>query len=89
MMGIGANINIGRNVYSELPEGIQSRNINRSYDGLLRLGVKFFNVYLFAEGGLGQINGSDNFYNELTQSIEPHEWSKLNWFVSLRFGVFL
>jgi hypothetical protein len=94
IFGAGINMNIGRNVYYDsppyydLPEGIQ-RCINRSYDGLLRLGVKFSSVYLFAEGGLGQINGSDNFYNELTQSIEPHEWSKLNWFVSLRFGVII
>ena len=94
IFGAGINMNIGRNVYydsppyHDLPEGMQ-RCINRSYDGLLRLGVKFSSVYLFAEGGLGQINGSDNFYNELTQSIEPHEWSKLNWFVSLRFGVII
>ena len=87
IMGVGANVNIGRNVYSGLPDGVQSRRVNMGYDGIIRLGGKFGRVYMFAEGGLGQLNGADNFYNEVTQSTESHKWSKLNWTTSLGLGV--
>ena len=87
ILGAGVNLNIGRNVYSGLPDGVQSRRVNMGYDGIIRLGGKFGRVYMFAEGGLGQLNGADNFYNEVTQSTESHKWSKLNWTTSLGLGV--
>jgi len=87
IMGIGANINIGRNIYSGLPVGVQSRKIDMGYDGVLRLGGRVGRFYMFAEGGLGKIGGVDNFYDEYTQCTESHEWSKLNWRASLGLGL--
>ena len=87
MMGAGVNINVGRNVYSGLPDKVQERRIKTGCDGIIRLGTRFGRMYLFAEGGLGKINGYDSFYNELTYRKEPHKWSKLNWSTSLGLGV--
>lgn len=87
VMGFGANVNVGRNVYSELPYGVTARKINMGYDGVLRLGGRFGRVYMFAEGGLGMVSGIDKFYNDLTRRKESHEWNKLNWTASLGLGV--
>lgn len=102
IMGVGANINFGWFIDSDsksgsdsdsdsssrLPDGVLFRKINMGCDGVLRLGVRGQSFYLFAEGGLGKISGFDNLYNEVTEQTESHNWSKLNWHISLNLGLF-
>ena len=88
ILGMGVNLNVGRNIKSGLPASVQSRRLNMGCDGILRLGVKLGKkMYMFVEGGAGRINGVDYFRNETAQSNTQIKWRRANGTISLGLGM--
>lgn len=87
ILGAGVNLNVGRTIKSGLPENVQSRRLNMGCDGILRLGVKTGKTYMFVEGGLGEINGTDYFYNETEQITTSIKWRRTNGTISVGLGI--
>ena len=87
ILGAGVNLNVGRTIKSGLPENVQSRRLNMGCDGILRLGVKTGKTYMFVEGGLGEINGTDYFYNETEQTTTSIKWRRTNGTISVGLGI--
>ncbi len=87
ILGAGVNLNVGRTIKSGLPESVQSRRLNMGCDGILRLGVKTGKTYMFVEGGLGKINGTDHFYNETEQITTSLKWRRTNGTISVGLGI--